>query len=154
MHAVFPSIVGRPILRAEERVAGSAVIKDVMIGDEAAENRNYLQVTQPMEHGIVRNWEDMKLLWDYTFDEKLRVDTRGRKVLLTEPPMNPMVNRQRMAQVMFEEYGFQGVYVAIQAVLTLYAQGASVCVLLRKIQTQMEARHIHRSDDWCCRGLR
>ena len=35
---VFPSIVGRPILRAEERVAGSAVIKDIMIGDEAAEN--------------------------------------------------------------------------------------------------------------------
>ena len=102
-----------------------------MIGDEAAENRNYLQVTQPMEHGIVRNWEDMKLLWDYTFDEKLRVDTRGRKVLLTEPPMNPKVNRQRMAQVMFEEYGFQGVYVAIQAVLTLYAQGAS-CIFHRK----------------------
>lgn len=94
-----------------------------MIGDEAAENRNYLQVTQPMEHGIVRNWEDMKLLWDYTFDEKLRVNTQGRKVLLTEPPMNPKANRQRMCQVMFEEYGFQGVYVAIQAVLTLYAQG-------------------------------
>ena len=96
-----------------------------MVGDEAAENRNYLQVTQPMEHGIVRNWEDMKHLWDYTFDEKLRVNTQGRKVLLTEPPMNPKVNRQRMAQVMFEEYGFEGVYVAIQAVLTLYAQGAS-----------------------------
>lgn len=119
---VFPSIVGRPILRAEERV-GSAVIKDIMIGDEAAENRNYLQVTQPMEHGIVRNWEDMKHLWDYTFDEKLKVDPRGRKVLLTEPPMNPKANRQRMVQVMFEEYGFQGVYIAIQAVLTLYAQG-------------------------------
>lgn len=102
---------------------GSAVIKDIMVGDEAAENRNYLQVTQPMEHGIVRNWEDMKHLWDYTFDEKLKVDPRGRKVLLTEPPMNPKVNRQRMVQVMFEEYGFQGVYVAIQAVLTLYAQG-------------------------------
>ena len=28
-----------------------------------------------------------------------------------------------MCQVMFEEYGFDGVYVAIQAVLTLYAQG-------------------------------
>ena len=94
-----------------------------MIGDEAAENRNFLQVTQPMEHGIVKNWEDMKLLWDYTFDEKLKVDPRGRKVLLTEPPMNPKVNRQRMCQVMFEDYGFDGVYVAIQAVLTLYAQG-------------------------------
>ncbi|KAG9313217.1 actin-domain-containing protein [Chiua virens] len=126
---VFPSIVGRPILRAEERV-GSAVIKDIMIGDEAAENRNYLQVTQPMEHGIVRNWEDMKHLWDYTFDEKLKVDPRGRKVLLTEPPMNPKANRQRMVQVMFEEYGFQGVYVAIQAVLTLYAQGLTTGVVV------------------------
>lgn len=94
-----------------------------MIGDEAAENRNYLQVTQPMEHGIVKNWEDMKHLWDYTFDEKLKINPQGKKVLLTEPPMNPKVNRQRMCQVMFEEYGFQGVYVAIQAVLTLYAQG-------------------------------
>ena len=64
---VFPSIVGRPILRAEERV-GSANIKDVMFGDEAAENRNYLQVTQPMDHGIIKNWDDMKLLWNYTFD--------------------------------------------------------------------------------------
>jgi hypothetical protein len=103
---------------------GDAIIKDIMVGDEAAALRNYLQITQPMEHGIVRNWEDMKHLWDYTFSEKLRVDPAGRKVLLTEPPMNPRANRQRMCQVMFEEYGFQGVYVAIQAVLTLYAQGA------------------------------
>jgi hypothetical protein len=29
----------------------------------------------------------MKLLWDYTFQEKLRVDTHGRKILLTEPPV-------------------------------------------------------------------
>lgn len=126
---VFPSIIGRPILRAEERV-GKGIIKDVMIGDEAEENRNFLQVTQPMEHGIVKNWEDMRLLWNYTFDEKLKVDPRGRKVLLTEPPMNPKVNRQKMCQVMFEEYGFDGVYIAIQAVLTLYAQGLTTGVVV------------------------
>jgi len=119
---VFPSIVGRPNLRAEERL-GSSQIKDLMVGDQASENRSYLQVTHPMEHGIVKNWTDMKHLWDYTFDEKLQVDTKGRKVLLTEPPMNPKSNRLRMCEVMFEEYGFGGVYVAIQAVLTLYAQG-------------------------------
>lgn len=123
---VFPSIVGRPILRAEERI-GSSIIKDIMIGDEAASARNFLQVTQPMEHGIVRNWEDMKHLWDYTFDEKLKINPQGRRILLTEPPMNPRANRQRMCQVMFEDYGFSGVYVAIQAVLTLYAQGECGC---------------------------
>jgi len=76
-----------------------------------------------MEHGIVKNWEDMQILWDYTFESKLKVDPTGRKILLTEPPMNPKANRQRMCEVMFENYGFGGVYVAIQAVLTLYAQG-------------------------------
>ena len=64
-------------------------------------------------------------LWNYTFFDKLKTDTRGKKILLTEPPMNPLKNRERMCQIMFESYGFQGVYVAIQAVLTLYAQGGS-----------------------------
>ncbi|KAH9952775.1 hypothetical protein BGW80DRAFT_1522358 [Lactifluus volemus] len=103
---VFPSVIGRPILRSEERV-GDAVIKDIMVGDEAAALRNYQQVTPPMEHGIVRNWEDMKYLWDYT--SRRSCGAQGRKVLLTEPPMNPRANRQRMCQVMFEEYGFHGV---------------------------------------------
>lgn len=77
-----------------------------------------------MEHGIVRNWTDMTHLWDYTFT-KLGVDPADRKVLLTEPPMNPKKNREKMAEVMFERYQAGGVYVAIQAVLTLYAQGQS-----------------------------
>ena len=98
-----------------------------MIGDEAAAHRTYLQITQPMEHGIVKNWEDMKLIWDYTFFDKLKMDAErdvhGRKILLTEPPMNPKANRVKMCEVMFEQYAFGGVYVAIQAVLTLYAQG-------------------------------
>lgn len=76
-----------------------------------------------MENGIIRRWDDMEHLWDFTFGEKLRVDPTGRKILLTEPPMNPLKNRERMCEVMFERYNFGGVYVAIQAVLALYAQG-------------------------------
>lgn len=122
---VFPSVVGRPILRVEEKDAGSLAtqIKDIMVGDEAEELRNYLQMSQPMEHGVVKDFGDMRHVWNYTFDEKLKIDPRGRKILLTEPPMNPKRNREEMCQIMFEEYGFEGVYVAIQAVLTLYAQG-------------------------------
>lgn len=83
-----------------------------------------------MENGIIRNWQDMGHLWDYTFNEKLKMDTRGKKVLLTEPPMNPKQNREKMVETMFETYGFQGVYVAIQAVLTLYAQGLQTGVVV------------------------
>jgi len=129
---VFPSLVGRPILRAEERQSSGLQIKDIMVGDEAAEHRTYLQTSHPMEHGIIKNWPDMKHLWDYTFHEKLKIDPRGRdlKILLTEPPMNPKQNREKMCEVMFEEYGFGGVYVATQAVLTLYAQGLATGVVV------------------------
>jgi actin-related protein 2 len=83
-----------------------------------------------MENGIVKIWDDMQHLWDFTFHEKLQVDTTGRKILLTEPPMNPLKNREHMCEVMFERYNFGGVYVAIQAVLALYAQGLSSGVVV------------------------
>jgi actin-related protein 2 len=44
--------------------------------------------------------------------------------------MNPLANREKMCQVMFERYGFDGVYVAIQAVLSLYAQGLASGVVV------------------------
>lgn len=56
----FPSIVGRPILRVEERDAAAGEIKDIMVGTEAAQYRNYLQISQPMEHGIVKDFTDMR----------------------------------------------------------------------------------------------
>ncbi|KAH3680589.1 hypothetical protein WICPIJ_008209 [Wickerhamomyces pijperi] len=126
----FPSIVGRPILRAEERSLSDIEIKDIMCGDEASEVRSALQISYPMENGIIKNWEDMEHLWDYSFFERLQKDTTGQKVLLTEPPMNPLKNREKMVDVMFEKYQFGGVYVAIQAVLALYAQGLSSGVVV------------------------
>ena len=63
-------------------------------------------------------------VWDYTFgQDKLNIDPSSCKILLTEPPMNPNRNREKMIEVMFEKYGFDSTYIAIQAVLTLYAQG-------------------------------
>jgi actin-related protein 2 len=95
-----------------------------MVGDEAAAMRNMLQMSYPMENGIVRNWEDMHHLWNYTFAKKLNITNPSEhKILLTEPVMNPTKNREKMCEVMLETYGFSAVYVAIQAVLTLYAQG-------------------------------
>ena len=70
-----------------------------MVGDEASQLRSMLEVNYPMENGVVRNWEDMKSVWDYTFNEKLQEDPRQCKVMLTEPPMNPMKNREKMVEV-------------------------------------------------------
>ncbi|XP_072031703.1 actin-related protein 2-B-like [Amphiura filiformis] len=120
---IFPSLVGRPIIRSTAKV-GDIEVKDLMVGDEASQLRSMLEVVYPMENGIVRNWDDMMHVWDHTFGESImNVNPAETKLLLTEPPMNPTKNREKMVEVMFEKYNFAGLYIAIQAVLTLYAQG-------------------------------
>lgn len=126
---VFPSIVGRPLLRYEEKVSDIEV-KDVMCGDECSQLRFMLECDYPVENGIVRNWEDMEHLWNYTFYERLKIDPSAHNVLLTEPPLNPVKNREQFLEYMFDKYNFAGVKVSIQAVLVLYAQGLLTGVVL------------------------
>jgi len=121
-HSIFPSMVGRPVLRAEEKIE-NVQLKEIMVGDEASKLRTMLQITYPLDNGIIRNWEDMGYVWDYTFAEKLKINPKECKIMLTEAPMNPQSNRKKMIEVMFEKYGFHSAYISIQAVLTLYAQG-------------------------------
>jgi actin-related protein 2 len=119
--ATFPAMVGRPTLRSEEAF-NDIILKDIMVGDECAAARANLEVSYPLTHGVITNWEDMIHLYDYTW-EKLKLNPKECQIMLTEAPMNPISNRQKMAEVMFERYGFNAMYISIQAVLTLYAQG-------------------------------
>ena len=75
-----------------------------------------------VENGIVRNWDDMEHLWNYTFYEKMKIRPQEYKIMLTEPPQNPVKNREQLIQRMFETYEFGAANVSIQAMLTLYAQ--------------------------------
>ena len=82
-----------------------------MIGDEASKLRSYLELSYPMENGIVRNWEDMSHIWSHTFYDKLKIDPKDCKIVLTEPPLNPLANRKKLVETMFEGYNFNACYV-------------------------------------------
>merc|ERR1712167_313413 len=92
--------------------------------------RGVLKLSYPIESGIVTDWSQMEKIWEYCFTNELRVDASEYNVFLTEAPMNPKANREKMTQLMFETFQVTGMYVAIQAVLSLYANGRTTgCVV-------------------------
>ena len=127
--SVFPTVIGKPKY-------GNIMpdVKDYSrewyIGEEAMELKGIMNLQYPIEHGVVEDWPAMERIWHYTFYTDLRIDPSEFPVLLTEAPLNPRLNREKMTEIMFETFNVPAMYIATQAVLSLYASGRTTgCVI-------------------------
>ncbi|KAH0792355.1 actin-7-like [Histomonas meleagridis] len=83
------------------------------------------KVKKPIERGVIKNWEDMEIIWDDIFKQ---IETyfhisSGGSVLLVDNLLNPKINRGKMSEIMFEKYNFQYFYSGNQCHFDLFAEG-------------------------------
>ncbi|KAJ3677911.1 hypothetical protein LUZ60_001714 [Juncus effusus] len=105
---------------------------DTYVGHEAEiqSNLGCLPLQYPMERGRITNWDDMEKIWNHTFYNELRVAPEEHTVLLTEAPLNPKADREKMTQIMFETFNVLAMYVSIPSKLCLYSSGRTTGIVL------------------------
>lgn len=105
------------------------MMKAGFAGDDAPKVVFPVAPYQPIERGFVKNWEDMDKVWHQAYKE-LQIAPEEQPVLITETPGNSPANREKMAQIMFDTFNTPAFYVAIDAVLSLYASGRSTGLVI------------------------
>jgi len=125
--------------------------KDFFIGNELQSARDIFTLKNPIVRGIVTNWDEMEKIWNHIFHSELKVVPEEHQVLLTEAPLNPKVNREKMAEVMFETFNVPAMFVAIPAVLSLYGSGRTTGLVfdsghgVTHVVPVYDGYHIHNS---------
>eukprot|EP01063_Lacrimia_lanifica_P035265 TRINITY_DN6688_c0_g3_i1.p1 TRINITY_DN6688_c0_g3~~TRINITY_DN6688_c0_g3_i1.p1 ORF type:complete len:376 (+),score=158.80 TRINITY_DN6688_c0_g3_i1:174-1301(+) len=123
---LLQNVVGRPKHAAV--MSGGALQGDMFVGDTVEHHRGVLRLTYPMEHGHVTNWSDMEAVWSHLFGQ-LGVPISEHPVLLTEAPLNSHANKEKAAEILFEQHHIPSLFFSVQAVLSLYAAGTTTGIV-------------------------
>lgn len=120
-----------------------------MIGLQALEHRSSLDIRYPVEDGVVKNWEDMELLWNHAFGpEKLNITPSECKIMYPTAPLATSETEEKTAEYLFEKYGFDSVSFKNQ--VSCYCKGVTTTHLVTVpfntlITNQTETPHLS-----CC----
>lgn len=117
---IFPTVIGSP--KPHIQMVGGQN-KEFFIGAEAFSKSDFLNLRSPLENGSITSWEDMDKMWHHTFYNELIVNPEEHSVILTEKPLIPRVNQEKIIQIIFETFNVQGYYSGIQAVFSLFSLG-------------------------------
>jgi centractin len=128
-HVVLGSLVGRPKL---PRVMPSSADPSLPLVGSAALGplAGVVRTSYPLTRGTVADKGDAQALWAHVLDNELALTHGEHPVLVTENPLNPRANRALIAELFFEAFQVPALYVAVPAVLALYATGRTTGVVL------------------------
>ena len=118
-----PVPLGGKLIQTSGNVVGKpkqgADAADIYIGIEADARSDRLDLSHPIQHGLIADWDDMEKIWTHLFAQELRTDPTAHNVLFTEAALTPKGDREKMAQIAFEKVGIPGTYVEVDGVLAL-----------------------------------
>ncbi|KAJ3478165.1 hypothetical protein NLI96_g9944 [Meripilus lineatus] len=92
--------------------------------------REDMEVAFPVRDGLIQDFPPIHNLISHAFRDVMRCNPSDHPVLVTEPAWNTPANRERMAQIMFEEFQVPAFYIANTGVLNAFAAGKGSALVI------------------------
>ncbi|CAG8609161.1 9090_t:CDS:2, partial [Dentiscutata heterogama] len=92
---------------------------------ELKESNNNTVSSFPIQRGVIVNWEELEALWRHIILKELNIKRARNEcpVLVTVPNSWTKEHFERIAHIFFETFNAPGLYIANQALMTLYGIG-------------------------------
>ncbi|KAF8559033.1 brg1-associated factor b [Imleria badia] len=82
-----------------------------------------MEIGHPFRDGLVSDFNPIPALISHALADVMRTNPSEHPILVTEPAWNTPANRERMAEIMFEEFQVPAFYIANTGVLNAFAAG-------------------------------
>ncbi|XP_048415340.1 actin-like [Stegostoma tigrinum] len=82
-----------------------------------------LKLIRPTRQGIIVDWVAAEDLLRHVFYEDLKVSPEEHAILISDPPLSPTTNREKIAELLFERFNVPAMHVSYQSVLAVYSYG-------------------------------
>ncbi|XP_037371571.1 actin [Talpa occidentalis] len=117
---MFPTVLGK--LRHNRLLVGLED-QDWLIGTEAMDKLGQLNLQWPIARGAVTNWDNMEKVWHHGFYQALRVAPEQHPLMMTEPPLSTMSDKEKVSQILFETFKVPALFLGNHGVLSLFSSG-------------------------------
>ncbi len=101
--------------------AGEIIPREILPTVISLQSQGTTRQKFPVENGVIVNWDYITALWHQIFEQHLKVESDQHPVLLIVPPFNPRSNGEKIAEIMFEEFGVPALSLAIGPLVALRA---------------------------------
>ena len=182
---VAPTVVGRPVVRdharysrhivnelasensfdeymvlrkpGDEKGSSNRGSDNIYVGQEARDSQSFLDLSRPVEKGIVKNWDELERIFSHFFSSLRNTESESRiltpsnkrpvsmeqiiggSVVLTDMVSGiPQKQREKLIEMMFETFSFNRVNISASAALVLASRGATSGLVLDVGDTKTE----------------
>jgi centractin len=131
---IFPNYIGEPkyskVLRSFSK--DNQEMKEQYIGKDCSKYLGILKLRYPVKNGIFENEQDILTVFKYIYQnlEINNEEIREHPILITEPLLNPYINREKIASALFENLSAPAIFFASQPILSLFSTSNTSGVIL------------------------